>query len=136
MAGDTARWNARVAPAMIQSITVASPAEETSPTDLLIGRWESPWASEPYLSIRIAIDLRHRAIVILHQLVDHSWIRFNESEDAYLRDLISDQLDEIIDDPRSHGLRRSRHVPAAWQYDDAHPGEADIGCPVALVDRA
>lgn len=134
LARDSACQQARMASAM-NNASLASSVDEMSATGLLIGRWESPWASEPYLSIRVAIDVRHRAIVILHQLVDQSWIPFNESEDAYLRDLISGQLDEIIDDPRSYGLRVSSDIPAAWQYDEAHPGEADLGCAASVVER-
>jgi hypothetical protein len=99
-------------------------------TKFLIGRWESPWASEPYLGIRIAIEVQRLTIVILHQFIDQSWIPFTDSDDAYLRALINDELDDIIRDPESYHMRRADAVPAAWLYDEAHPDEVDISCPV------
>jgi hypothetical protein len=43
----------------------------------IIGPWASPWASQRYLRIRVAIDVQRRTIVILQQLVDESWIPFD-----------------------------------------------------------
>ena len=94
-----------------------------------IGRWESPWASEPYLGIRVAIEVQRRTIVLLHQFIDQSWIPFTDSDDAYLRALINDEFDDIIGDPESYHMRRADAVPAAWLY-EAHPDEVDISCPV------
>lgn len=103
-------------------------------TKFIIGNWESPWANDPYLRIRVAIDAHDRRIVILHQFVEESWIPFSASDDAYVRGLIKDELADIIEDQRAHHLRPSDHVPAAWLYDEAHPGEVDISCPVKWPD--
>ncbi|SEI21574.1 hypothetical protein [Paraburkholderia hospita] len=99
---------------------------------LIIGRWESPWPSEPYLAIRLAIDVQDRKIVILHHFVEQSWIPFEASDDEYVRNEIADQLDMVIEDPKSYGMRRADEIPAAWRYDEAHPGEVNIGCSVPI----
>ena len=102
----------------------------------LIGRWESLWPSEPYLAIRVAISVQDRDIAILHQLVEQSWVPFEASDDAYVRNAIAEQIDAIIDNPESYGMRGVDEIPAAWLYDQAHPGEVDIGCPVPSPEGA
>jgi hypothetical protein len=78
----------------------------------------------------VAIDAQERAIVILHQRVDESWIHFEQNDDAYVRDLIMDEIDMVVEDPKAYGMRSRHDIPAAWVYDEAHPGEVNIGCPV------
>jgi hypothetical protein len=80
----------------------------------------------------VAIDAHERAIVILHQRVDESWIPFDHCDDGYVRDLIMDELDMVIEDPKAYGMRSRGDIPAAWVYDEAHPGEVNIGCPVPI----
>lgn len=103
---------------------------------MIIGRWESPWPSEPYLAIRVAISVRDRDIAILHQFVEQSWIPFEAGDDAYVRNAIAEQIDAIIDNPESYGMRGVDEIPAVWLYDQAHPGEVDIGCPVPSQEGA
>lgn len=101
----------------------------------IVGQWPSPWASDPYLPIRVAINAHERAIVILHRRVDESWIDFDTSADGYVRDLIMDEIDMVIEDPGAYGMRNCGDIPAAWAYDEAHPGEVAIGCPVPSLER-
>ena len=102
----------------------------------IVGQWPSPWASDPHLPIRVAISVHEQgAIVILHQCVDESWIRFDKSDDGYVRDLIMDEFDMIVEDPTAYGMRNRGDIPAAWVYDDACPGEVAIGCAVPSPER-
>jgi hypothetical protein len=80
----------------------------------IVGKWPSPWACDPHLPVRVAIDAHERAIVILHQRVDESWIHFEQSDDGYVRDLIMDELDMVIEDPKAYGMRNRGDIPAAW----------------------
>lgn len=95
--------------------------------NFLIGRWPSPWASDPFLPIRVAIEIRTRAMIVLHQRVRRRWIGFNESEDAYVRELIEDMLDEIFDDPEGEGFSWSHVIPEEWLSVTAvaSPGDVD-----------
>jgi hypothetical protein len=95
----------------------------------LVGTWPSPWASEPYLSIRVAIEVQTRAIVVLHQRRKGAWIRFDASDDVYVRDLISGLLDDVLEDPEAERLRWSENVPAAWLLDAALPREVETELP-------
>ncbi|BCF95287.1 hypothetical protein [Paraburkholderia largidicola] len=96
----------------------------------IVGQWPSPWACDPHLPVRVAINAHERAIVILHQRVDESWIPFGKWDDRYVRDVIMDEIDMVIEDPKAYGMRSRGDIPATWVYDEAHPGEVNIGCPV------
>ena len=41
-----------------------------------------------------------------------------------------DEIDMVIEDPKAYGMRSRGDIPAACVYDEAHPGEVNIGCPV------
>lgn len=43
-----------------------------------------------------------------------------------------DELDMVIEDPKAYGMRNRGDIPAAWVYDEANPGEVNIGCPVPI----
>jgi len=86
----------------------------------LVGRWESPWASDPFLRVRVAIEIDTRSIVMLHHFVDHAWRRFRPDEDAYLRDLINDEIDAVVACPEDYELNESDAIPTAWVNDDAN----------------
>ncbi|MBP0593457.1 hypothetical protein J8I87_27940 [Paraburkholderia sp. LEh10] len=66
---------------------------------LLTGRWGSPWASDPFLKIRIAIEIDTQSVVILHHFADRAWRRFRPDEHAYVRDLINDEIDAVVECP-------------------------------------
>ncbi|MGF6658610.1 hypothetical protein QF000_000254 [Paraburkholderia atlantica] len=83
-------------------------------TKFLIGRWVSPWASAPFLKIRIAIRIETRDVVMLHHFVDRAWCRFRPDEDAYVRELINEEIDDVIECPVSYGLNATDAIPAAW----------------------
>lgn len=100
----------------------------------IVGHWPSPWASEPHLPIRVAINAHERTIVIVHQRVNESWIHFKKSDDGYVRETIMDEIAMVIEDPKSYGMRCADAIPAAWLYDEAHPGEVNIGCPIPIGD--
>ncbi|BCG05537.1 hypothetical protein PPGU19_101050 (plasmid) [Paraburkholderia sp. PGU19] len=87
----------------------------------LTGRWESPWASDPFLKIRIAIEIDTRSVVILHHFADHGWRRFRPEEDTYVRDLINDEIDAAVECPEDYGLNATGVIPAAWSNDEANP---------------
>ncbi|EEF22428.1 conserved hypothetical protein [Ricinus communis] len=42
-----------------------------------------------------------------------------------------DEIAMVIKDPESYGMRCADATPAAWLYDEAHPGEVNIGCIVS-----
>ncbi|MEX3640209.1 hypothetical protein [Paraburkholderia sp. BR14320] len=83
-------------------------------TKFLIGRWVSPWASDPFLKIRIAIRIETRDVVMLHHFVDRAWRRFRPDEDAYVRELINEEIDDVIECPVDYGLKATDAIPAAW----------------------
>ncbi|SEK05943.1 hypothetical protein [Paraburkholderia diazotrophica] len=87
----------------------------------LVGRWESPWASDPFLKIRIAVEVDTQSVVTLHHFVDGAWRRFRPDEDAYVRDLVNDEIDAIIECPEEYGLDETDAIPTAWSNDEANP---------------
>jgi hypothetical protein len=77
----------------------------------------------------------NRARSLFFTSVDESWIHFDKSDDGYVRDLIMDEFDMIVEDPTAYGMRNRGDIPAAWVYDDACPGEVAIGCAVPSPER-
>jgi hypothetical protein len=80
----------------------------------LVGRWQSPWASDLFLKIRIAIEIDARSVVMVHHFVDHAWRRFGSDEDAYVRELTNQEIDAVIECPVDYGLNATDAIPAAW----------------------
>ncbi|MBB5510628.1 hypothetical protein [Paraburkholderia atlantica] len=80
----------------------------------LVGRWQTPWASDPFLKIRIAIEIDARSVVMVHHLVERAWRRFGQDENAYVRELIIEEIDAIVECPEDYGLKATDAIPAAW----------------------
>ncbi|MGF6978136.1 hypothetical protein QFZ94_006651 [Paraburkholderia sp. JPY465] len=80
----------------------------------LVGRWQSPWASDPFLKIRIAIEIDARSVVMVHHFVERAWRRFGQDENAYVRELIIEEIDAIVECPEDYGLKATDAISAAW----------------------
>ncbi|MGF6836560.1 hypothetical protein QF001_000427 [Paraburkholderia youngii] len=93
----------------------------------LVGRWQSPRASNPVLNIRIAIEIDARSVVMVHHFIERAWRRFGQDENAYVRELIIEEIDAIVECPEDYGLKAIDAIPAAWS-------DAESNAPLELPE--
>jgi hypothetical protein len=77
-----------------------------------VGRWESLWASDPYMSHRIIIDLSARKVIAGQDRYHKRWHPMSVRDVDYMQQILEETADDIFDEPREHGFELVDHPPA------------------------
>ncbi len=100
-----------------------------------VGRWESLWASHPYMSHRIVIDLRARKVVAGEHRYYKAWHYMSVRDLKYMQQILDETFDDIFDDPAGYEFEVVEEPPLwalkAWPWPrlpaltDDEPDEPD-----------
>jgi len=85
-----------------------------------VGRWESLWASEPYMSHRIVIDLSTRKVIAGQDRYRKRWHSMSVRDVDYMQQILDETASNIFDDPREYGFEPV-DSPPPWAL-EAWPG--------------
>ncbi|WP_051377518.1 hypothetical protein [Paraburkholderia dilworthii] len=85
-----------------------------------VGRWESLWASEPYLSPRILIDLPARKVVAGEHRFRKAWHYMSMSDLECMQQELDETYNDIFDDPHEYNFQVMDEPPGwalqAWLW--------------------
>ena len=70
-----------------------------------VGRWESLWASEPYMSHRILIDLGTRKVIAGQDRFRKEWHPMSLRDVEYMQQILDETCNDIFDEPHEYEFR-------------------------------
>ncbi|OUL85024.1 hypothetical protein [Paraburkholderia hospita] len=79
----------------------------------VVGRWESLWASDPYMSHRIVIDLSARKVIAGQDRYRKRWHPMSVRDVDYMQQILDETAADIFDDPGEYGFE-SVDGPPPW----------------------
>jgi hypothetical protein len=69
-----------------------------------VGRWESLWPNEPYMSHRIVLDRVNRTVIAGQDRRIKRWTSMCEDDCAYMQQIIDETYPHVFDEPEEFGL--------------------------------
>ena len=85
-----------------------------------VGRWESLWPNEPYMSHRIVLDRVKRTVIAGQDRRRKCWTSMREDDRAYMQQIIDETYPHVFDEPEEFGLTLTDTLPewstAAWDW--------------------
>ncbi|MGF6265441.1 hypothetical protein OKW49_006434 [Paraburkholderia youngii] len=85
-----------------------------------VGRWESLWASHPYMSHRILIDLRARKVAAGEHRYYKAWHYMSMRDLKCMQQILGETFDDIFDDPAEYEFEVVAEPPVwalmAWPW--------------------
>ncbi len=94
-----------------------------------VGRWESLWSNEPYMSHRIVLDLETKTVDAGQDRSYHRWTPMCLEHVACMQQILDETFGDIFDDPEQYSFERCDEVPnwalQAWDWprDERSPDE-------------
>jgi hypothetical protein len=76
-----------------------------------VGRWESLWASHPYISHRILIDLLARKVVAGEHRYYKAWHYISVRDLSYMQQILDETFDDIFDEPQDYDFSMIEEPP-------------------------
>lgn len=70
-----------------------------------VGRWESLWASHPYMSHRILIDLPARKVIAGEHRYYKEWHYMSLPDLEYMQQILNETFDDIFDEPQDYDFK-------------------------------
>lgn len=67
-----------------------------------VGRWESLWASHPYMSHRILIDLPSRKVIAGEHRYYKGWHSMSLRDLEYMQQILDETYHDIFDEPQAY----------------------------------
>lgn len=69
-----------------------------------VGRWESLWASHPYMSHRILIDLPSRKVIAGEHRYYRQWHSMSLRDLEYMQQILDETYHDIFDEPQEYNF--------------------------------
>ena len=76
-----------------------------------VGRWESLWASHPYMSHRILIDLPSRKVIAGEHRYYKAWHSMSLRDLEYMQQILDETCHDIFDEPKEYDFARIDEPP-------------------------
>ena len=76
-----------------------------------VGRWESLWASHPYMSHRILIDLPSRKVIAGEHRYYKAWHSMSLRDLGYMQQILDETCHDIFDEPKEYDFARIDEPP-------------------------
>lgn len=94
-----------------------------------VGRWESLWPSEPYMSHRIVIDLSTRRVVAGQDRIRKQWHPMSVKDVDYMQQILEETFDDIFDEPVEYDFETVDDPPRwaldAWPWPQIDQADAE-----------
>ncbi|TFE36899.1 hypothetical protein E2553_45545 [Paraburkholderia dipogonis] len=102
-----------------------------APHRYAVGRWESLWASEPYMSHRFVIDLPTRKVIAGQNRIRKQWHPMSIRHVDYMQQILEETFSAIFEDPHEYGFETVGDPPSwavqAWPWPRINEDDASNG---------